>query len=100
VVDSGIDLTHPDLVTRIDASRTFVGGSVSDVQGHGTFVAGEIAAATNNGEGIAGIGFSADLLVAKVVRSAAAISPQAPPRRLRSRPRRGRFAGRPTRARA
>ena len=58
VVDSGIDVTHPELATRVLATRTFVGGTVADVQGHGTFVAGEIAAATNNGEGIAGIGVS------------------------------------------
>ena len=83
VVDSGIDLTHPDLISRVAASRTFVGGSVADIQGHGTFVAGEIAAATNNGEGIAGIGFSAQLLVAKVVRSDGTISLEAEARAIR-----------------
>ena len=65
------------------ASRTFVGGSVADVQGHGTFVAGEIAAATNNGEGIAGIGFPAQLLVAKVVRSDGTISLEAEAKAIR-----------------
>lgn len=75
VVDSGIDVTHPDLASRIFLSRSFVGGSVADVQGHGTFVAGEIAAATNNAEGIAGMAFfPAQLIVAKVVRRDGTIS--------------------------
>jgi subtilisin family serine protease len=77
VVDSGIDLAHPDLTTRVAAARTFVGGTVSDVEGHGTFVAGEIAASINNGAGIAGIGFPAQLLVAKVVQSDGTISLEA-----------------------
>ena len=74
VVDSGIDVTHPDLASRIFMARSFVGGSVADVQGHGTFVAGEIAAATNNAEGIAGMAFPAQLIVAKVVRRDGTIS--------------------------
>jgi subtilisin family serine protease len=74
VIDSGIDVTHPDLASRIYLTRSFVGGSVADVQGHGTFVAGEIAAATNNAEGIAGIAFPAQLIVAKVVRRDGTIS--------------------------
>jgi stage II sporulation protein D len=70
VVDSGIDGKHPEFQQRIFASKSFVSSSARvDTQGHGTFVAGEIAAATNNGVGIAGIGFPVQLLVAKVVRS-------------------------------
>jgi hypothetical protein len=83
VVDSGIDLTHPELLTRVTAARTFVGGSVTDVQGHGTFVAGEIAAATNNAEGIAGMAFPAQLLVAKVVRGDGTISLEAEAKAIR-----------------
>ena len=77
VIDSGIDGTHPDLSSRILEARTFVGGSVADSQGHGTFVAGEIAAAVNNAEGIAGIAFPAQLLVAKVVRADGTVSLEA-----------------------
>jgi subtilisin family serine protease len=77
IVDSGIDLTHPDLASRVLLARSFIGGSVADTQGHGTFVAGEIAAGLNNGEGIAGLGFPAQLLVAKVVRADATISLEA-----------------------
>jgi subtilisin family serine protease len=69
VIDSGIDAGHPDLVGRVAAAKSFVGGSPTDELGHGTFIAGEIAASTGNGVGIAGIAFPAKLLVAKVVRS-------------------------------
>jgi subtilisin family serine protease len=68
VIDSGIDGTHPDLVGRVVAARSFVGGSpYRDDEGHGTFVAGEIAANPTNALGIAGIAFNARLVVAKVV---------------------------------
>jgi subtilisin family serine protease len=69
IIDSGIDGTHPEFQNKIFASRSFVGGSaMTDQAGHGTFVAGVIAAALNNNEGIAGIAFPAELMVAKVVR--------------------------------
>jgi hypothetical protein len=69
VVDSGIDGGHPDLVGKVVAAKSFVGGTpYRDQQGHGTFVAGVIAATLDNGEGIAGIAFNAELVVAKVVR--------------------------------
>jgi Subtilase family len=69
VVDSGIDGRHPEFAHRVTAAKSFVGGSPwNDREGHGTFVAGEIAAATNNGQGIAGIAFAASLMVAKVVQ--------------------------------
>jgi subtilisin family serine protease len=75
IVDSGIDGGHPEFAGRIAAAKSFVGGSaLTDQQGHGTFVAGEIAAATGNGQGIAGIAFPAQLLIAKVVRSDRTIS--------------------------
>ena len=66
VIDTGIDLGHPDLVGKVIAARSFVGGSVDDTLGHGTFVAGLIAATADNGEGIAGIAFPTQLIVAKV----------------------------------
>jgi subtilisin family serine protease len=68
VIDSGIDGTHPDLVSKIAGSRSFVRGSaLTDQQGHGTFVAGLIAAQADNGIGVAGIAFPSQLLIAKVV---------------------------------
>ena len=78
VIDSGIDGTHPDLVSRIAGSRSFVGGSaLTDQQGHGTFVAGLIAAQTNNSVGVAGIAFPSQLLIAKVVRANRQVSLEA-----------------------
>jgi subtilisin family serine protease len=78
VLDSGIDSAHPELQSRIADGRSFVASSwENDTNGHGTFVAGEIAAALNNSQGIAGVGFPAQLLVAKIVRADGTISPDA-----------------------
>lgn len=75
VVDTGIDGSHPDLMGRVVAARSFVGGSpFTDQQGHGTFVAGLIAANPSNNEGIAGLAFNAQLMVAKVVGADGVIS--------------------------
>lgn len=84
VIDSGIDADHPELENQIAAGASFVQSSWrSDTNGHGTFVAGEIAASLNNAQGIAGIAFPAELLVAKVVRSDGTISPEAEARAIR-----------------
>jgi hypothetical protein len=85
VIDSGIDIGHPEFAGRIFAARGFVGppDDVTDKDGHGTFVAGEIAAAVNNGQGIAGIAFPAQLVVAKVVGSDGTISPDVEARAIR-----------------
>jgi hypothetical protein len=70
VIDSGVDGSHPEFQGRIAGAKSFVGGSARrDARGHGTFVAGLMAARLDNGEGIAGLAFPAQLLVAKVVRS-------------------------------
>lgn len=55
VIDSGIDLDHPDL--NVDGSRnvTYVGGTPDDENGHGTHVAGTIAAIGGNGLGVVGV---------------------------------------------
>ena len=67
IVDSGIDCLLPDFADRIVATKSFVGGSPCvDTEGHGTFVAGEIAADLGT-QGIVGIAWSAQLLIAKVV---------------------------------
>ncbi len=77
VIDSGVDGGHPELMGRVVAAKSFVGGSpYRDTQGHGTFVAGEIAANPSNQEGIAGLAFNAQLVVAKVVQADGEISLQ------------------------
>jgi subtilisin family serine protease/antitoxin (DNA-binding transcriptional repressor) of toxin-antitoxin stability system len=64
VIDSGIDATHPDFAGKVlpgynSAQNTaLAAGNSDDFSGHGTGVAGVIAAATDNGTGIAGVGWN------------------------------------------
>jgi subtilisin family serine protease len=71
IIDSGIDGGHPEFPrSRIWQARSWVGGSpLTDEEGHGTFVAGMIAAAIDNNEGIAGMAFPAQLVIAKIARA-------------------------------
>ena len=57
MIDSGIDIAHPDLVGRVARGYLArVGGSdITDLDGHGTFVAGLISAIDGNGLGIKGV---------------------------------------------
>jgi len=70
VVDTGVDLLHPDLKEKCYSNgRDFVNDDLdaSDDNGHGTVVAGIAAAETNNSEGIAGVGWNCGLLPVKVL---------------------------------
>ena len=87
VLDSGVDVTHPELADRIwtNPGETVNGldddgngcvddvtgcnllavppnGDVTDREGHGTFGAGLIAAESNNGAGIAGVAENAIIM--------------------------------------
>ena len=73
VVDTGIDLTHPDL--NVDASRGFNAftfgrdsKSIDDGNGHGTHVSGTIAA-KNNDFGVIGVAPGATVIPVKVLDS-------------------------------
>lgn len=56
ILDTGITLTHPDLVPNLCGPYASYDGSgtIVDGNGHGTHTSGIAAAATNNGVGVAG----------------------------------------------
>ena len=65
ILDSGIVTSSPEFLGRITATKDFTGTGIQDTLGHGTHVAG-IAAAANNGIGVEGVAFDANLLVGKI----------------------------------
>ena len=85
VVDSGVDLQHPDLAGKLVPGATFVGCAENGPCGdgdwesnpkasgepdpHGTHVAGIAAAVTNNERGIAGVAPDAQIMPVKVLGS-------------------------------
>lgn len=70
VIDTGIDDTHPDFAGRIVASKSFVGDSARDDNGHGSHVAGIIAGSgAKSGGKYVGVAPEASLYVAKVLRA-------------------------------
>lgn len=74
IVDSGVDLNHPDLKDSLERGANFVNPSLptanaNDDNGHGTHVAGIAAAITNNGIGIAGVAGGVRILPIKVTNA-------------------------------
>lgn len=88
VVDTGVDLAHPDLSSKIidnpdadfsepngtckkapgkDGAKTCVQDGAQDKNGHGTHVAGIAAALTGNGVGVAGTAPGAQILPVRVL---------------------------------
>jgi subtilisin family serine protease len=98
VIDSGVDVTHPDLAANVwhngaeqcdngtdDDGNGYVDdcagwdfansdGSVEDLVGHGTHVAGIIAAEADNGIGVAGVAYEAKVMALKIGDGAPALS--------------------------
>jgi len=70
VVDSGVDLDHPDLNVDVAASRSFLGGrdatNPDDQNGHGSHVAGTIGA-LDNGQGVIGVAAGATIVSVRVL---------------------------------
>jgi subtilisin-like proprotein convertase family protein len=90
IIDTGIDLTHPDLITNlwvnpgeiagdgidndgngfVDDINGFdfgeLDGSPQDVAGHGTAVAGVVGAQGNNGIGVTGVNWEVSLMGMKI----------------------------------
>jgi subtilisin family serine protease len=73
IVDTGVDVTHPDLAANAIGGADFVdGGTPNDENNptyHGTHVAGTAAATDNNGIGIAGVAPDARILPVRVLDS-------------------------------
>lgn len=68
IIDSGIDMDHPDLNVDATRSRSFISGKPSpdDENGHGTHVAG-IIGARNNTFGMLGVASNANLVSLRVL---------------------------------
>lgn len=70
IIDTGIQLTHPDLNDKLVPGTGFVDNNTgNDNNGHGSHVAGITSAETNNSQGIAGVGWSTLLQPVKVLNS-------------------------------
>ncbi|MCL4078206.1 S8 family serine peptidase [Coriobacteriia bacterium Es71-Z0120] len=71
VIDSGVDLSHPDLAANLDTAHDwdFVNNdAVADEEyPHGTHVAGIVAAVADNATGVAGVAPSTKVLPLKVI---------------------------------
>jgi len=81
VVDSGVDLNHPDLRANLVPGATFIDcdpscgngdwkgpdGVGQDLDTHGTHVSGTIAAVTDNGIGVAGVAPDAQIMPIKAL---------------------------------
>ena len=82
IVDTGVDLTHPDLAEKIvsypdadfvdpkgicENGKSCIQDGAQDQNGHGTHVAGIAAALTNNGVGVAGTAPDAQILPVRVL---------------------------------
>ena len=65
VVDSGVDLDHPELVERLIAGYDFANNDTvpEDDTGHGTKVCGILGAVGNNNVGIAGVTWNIDIAI-------------------------------------
>ncbi len=68
ILDTGIDQNHEDLAAKVVKKANFTTSrTTEDKYGHGTAVAGVAAAITDNGKGVAGVGYGASLMNVKVL---------------------------------
>jgi subtilisin family serine protease len=69
VIDTGVDLTAPDISAKAPRVVSLRGIDARDLNGHGTFVSSLAAGSVTNSEGMAGFGGDARLLVIKASRN-------------------------------
>ncbi|MGE5701384.1 MAG: S8 family peptidase [Clostridia bacterium] len=71
VVDTGVDLDHPEFKGKLVKGYNFIDNSnvPMDDNGHGTHVSGVIAARTNNKTGIAGMSWNSKIMPIKAIGS-------------------------------
>jgi subtilisin family serine protease len=76
VIDTGADVTHPDLAAKNPETWDIVHRrtNVVDRDGHGTFVSALATGSVTNGDGIAGFGGDAQLLMIKAVGASSTFS--------------------------
>ena len=69
ILDTGIDLDHPDLSAKIVSGYDFANNdsNADDDEGHGTACAGIAAAISNNNQGVTGVDWNARLMPVKVL---------------------------------
>jgi hypothetical protein len=67
VIDTGMDVSHPELAGRVRLTRNFVDDDAAQFRRdrHGTAVAGVLAATVNNGVGIVGVAPEVEILAFK-----------------------------------
>ena len=72
ILDSGIDMDKTELATKImhpyDAENLNQNINDLSICGHGTAVAGAAAAITNNGIGVAGVGWDTKIIPVKITQ--------------------------------
>lgn len=80
IVDSGVDLGHPDLscpgkLLVLPGAKIESEGPPQDEDGHGTHVAGIAGACTNNGVGVVGVAPDATIMPVNVFEAESSILP-------------------------
>jgi subtilisin family serine protease len=75
IVDSKIEVGHPDLAGQFLVDRDFVSGASAGAEQHGTGIAGIIGAKADNGLGIAGVAPQAKMMALRACRQIGGLGP-------------------------